>query len=145
MPKVVQEEIQINQHTPGVTLSGGVTTVDSEIIRFSVPDKSQLEIRPTDFLGLYLAATGPAEIEDTALITILRMDAVGRRTKILAQGEYAQFKEMVAALSKYYFKGKIEVVPAKFLLIVKAKAIAVVDETLTRFTLSSKFVYETIE
>lgn len=145
MPRVIPEEIQINQQTPGVTLSGSTTTVDSEIIRFSVPDKSQVEIRPADFLGLYLAATGPTEIEADALITVLRMDAVGRRTKILAQGEYAQFKAMTDAMEKYYFKGKVEVVPAKFLLIIKAKATAVVDETLTRFTLSCKFVYETLD
>ena len=145
MPRVVPEEIQINQTTPGVTLADGVADVDSEIVRFSVPDKSQVEIRPSDFLGLYLATAVPAELEDTAVVTVLRMDAVGRRTKILAQGEYAQFKAMTNALEKYFFKGKIEVVPAKFLLIIKVLSVAAAAAAQTRFTLSCKFVYETIE
>lgn len=143
--RIVIEEIQLNQKTPGVTLSDGTANVDSEVIRFSVPDSSQVEIRPSDFLGLYLATSVPAEIEATAQITILRVDAVNRRTKVLAQGEYAQFKEMTDALKKYFFKGKIEVVPAKFLLIIKALSESAIASAQTRFTQSCKFVYETIE
>ncbi|MBA7522532.1 hypothetical protein ES705_14651 [subsurface metagenome] len=143
--KVVEEEIQLNQLTPGMVLSPGVADVDSDVIVYQVPAKSQIEIRPTDFLGLYLSTVVPAEITATSLITVLWTDAFARRTVILAQGEYTQFKAMTAALEKYFFKGKTKVIPANYRLIIRCLSDVVVYETLTRFTLSVLNVYETIE
>jgi len=147
MGKVREEEIQLNQRTPGMVLSAGVADVDSDVIVYQVPDKSQIEIRPTDFLGLYLSADGttPVEITATSLITVLWTDAFARRTEILAQGEYTQFKAMTAALEKYFFKGKTRVIPANYRLIIRVLSDVVVYEALTRFTLSVLNVYETIE
>ena len=147
MGKVREEEIQLNQLTPGMVLSPGVADVDSDIIVYQVPAKSQLEIRATDFLGLYLSADGttPVEIPATSLITVLWTDAFGRRTEILAQGEYTQFKAMTDAMEKYFFRGKTRVIPANYRLIIKVLSNVVVYEGLTRFTLSVLNVYETLE
>lgn len=145
MGKVREEEIQLNQLTPGMVLTDGVADVDSDIIVYQVPAKSQLEIRATDFLGLYLSTVVPAEITATSLITVLWTDAFARRTEILAQGEYTQFKAMTAALEKYFFKGKTKVIPANYRLIIRCLSDVVVEADLTRFTLSVLNVYETIE
>ena len=145
MARVVDEEIQLNQKTPGVALTDGVADVDSEIITYAVPQKSQLEIRPTDFIGLYLATAVPAEIEATAMVTIIRTDPQNRRTKVLAQGEYNQFKEFTDALKKYFFKGKTEVIEGNFRLLIKVLAVAAAAAAQTRFTLSCKNVYETLD
>ncbi|MBA7523091.1 hypothetical protein ES705_15214 [subsurface metagenome] len=147
MGKVREEEIQLNQRTPGMVVTDGVADVDSDIIVYQVPAKSQLEIRATDFLGLFLSADGatPVEITATSLITVLWTDAFARRTEILAQGEYTQFKAMTAALEKYFFKGKTKVIPANYRLIIRCLSDVVVYEGLTRFTLSVLNVYETIE
>lgn len=145
MAKVVQEEIQLNQRTPGVSLTDGTANVDSEIVAYAVPQKSQLEIRPTDFLGLYLADSTPTELPATSLVTIIRTDPQGRRTKVLAQGEYAQFKEFTDALKKYFFKGKTEIIEGNFRLLIKVLATAAADDAQTRFTLSCKNVYETLD
>jgi len=145
MGKVVEEEIQLNQQTPGMVLTDGVADVDSEVLVYQIPAKSQIEIRPTDFLGLYLSTVVPAEITATSLITVLWTDAFGRRTQILAQGEYTQFKAMTDAMEKYFFKGKTRVIPANYRLIIKVLSDVVVEGDLTRFTLSCLNVYETID
>lgn len=145
MARVVQEEIQLNQKTPGVTLSAGTANVDSQIAAYAVPQKSQLEIRASDFIAMYLAAAGPAEIAADSVVTIIRTDPQGRRTKVLAQGEYAQFKEFTDAMKKYFFKGKTEVIEGNFRLLMKVLSATAVDDTLTRFTLSCKNIYETLE
>ncbi len=145
MGKVVEEEIQLNQQTPGMVLTDGVADVDSDVIVYQVPAKSQIEIRATDFLGLYLSVVTPAEITATSLITVLWTDAFARRTQILAQGEYTQFKAMTAALEKYFFKGKTKVIPANYRLIIRCLSDVVVEADLTRFTLSCLNVYETID
>ena len=145
MGKVREEEIQLNQLTPGMVLSDGVADVDSDVIVYQVPAKSQIEIRPTDFLGLYFATVTPTEITATSLITVLWTDAFGRRTEILAQGEYTQFKAMTDAMEKYFFKGKTRVIPANYRLIIKVLAAEVLVAAQTRFTLSVLNVYETIE
>jgi hypothetical protein len=145
MGKVREEEIQLNQLTPGMVLSDGVADVDSDVIVYQVPAKSQLEIRATDFLGLYFATVTPTEIAETSLITVLWTDAFARRTEILAQGEYTQFKAMTAALEKYFFKGKTRVIPANYRLIIRVLAAEVLVAANTRFTLSVLNVYETIE
>ena len=145
MPRIVPEEIQINQRTPGVSLADGVPNVDSEIIAYSVPDKSQLEIRAADFIGMYLASSTPTELADDSLVTIMTTDPNNRRTEVLAQGEYAQFKELTDVQKKYFFKNaKVKVIPANFRLVIKVLAALAADDAQTRFTLSCKNVYETL-
>jgi len=145
MARVVKEEVQINQRTPGVTLADGVANVDSEIAVYKVPAKSQIEVRATDFAGMYLATAVPAELAASSLVTIVTTDPQNRRTKILAQGEYQQFKELQDALRKYYFKGETVIVPADFRLVIKVLATAAADDAQTRFTISALNVYETLD
>ncbi|MBA7574461.1 hypothetical protein ES708_16267 [subsurface metagenome] len=145
MGKVREEEIQLNQLTPGMVLTDGVADVDTDVIVYQVPAKSQLEIRPTDFLGLYFATVVPAEIVATSLITVLWTDAFARRTEILAQGEYTQFKAMTDAMEKYFFRGKTRVIPANYRLIIRVNSAEVLVAAGTRFTLSVLNVYETLE
>ena len=142
--KVVTEEIQINQRTPNVTLSDGVANVDSEIVSYPIPDKSQLEIRPTDFIGMYLATAVPAELAADSLITVLYTDAQNRRTRVIAQGEYQQFKALQDVQLKYFIKASY-IIPANFYLKIKVLAAAAADDAQTRFTASAKLVYETLD
>ena len=128
-----------------MVLSDGVADVDSDVVVYQVPAKSQIEIRPTDFLGLYFSVVTPAEITATSLITVLWTDAFARRTEILAQGEYTQFKAMTDAMEKYFFRGKTRVIPANYRLIIRVLSDVVVEGDLTRFTLSCLNVYETLE
>ena len=143
--RVVREEVQINQRTPGVSLADGVANVDSEIAIYTVPDKSQLEVRPTDFLGMYLATAVPAELAADSLITFAATDPQNRRTQVIAQGEYQQFKELQDVNLKYFFKGTIRVIPSNFRLVIKVLATAAADDAQTRFTFSTLNVYETLD
>lgn len=145
MAKVVQEEVQINQATDGVTMTDGTANVDTTIAKYIVPDKSQIEIRATDFIAMYLADATPTELGATSQVTILKTDAMGRRTRVLAQGEYQQFKEFQDSLKKYFFKGKTVIIEAKWQLLIKVLATAAPEADNCRFTLSCKLVYETLE
>lgn len=144
MSRVIEEEIQLNQKTPGVVLADGVANVDSEIMVYRVPEKSQLELRPNDFIGLYLADATPTELPATSLVTVLKTDPQGRRTKVLAQGEYAQFKELVDLFKKWTFKAET-ITEAGFRLVIKVLATVAADDVQTRFTISCKNVYETLD
>ncbi len=144
MGRVIKEEIQLNQRTPGVTLADSVANVDSEIVVYRVPEKSQIELRPNDFIGMYLADATPTELGTTTLVTLLKTDPQGRRTKVLAQGEYNQFKEFTDLFKKWTFKAET-IIEAGFRLVIKVLATTAADDVQTRFTISCKNVYETLD
>ena len=143
--RVVEEKIQINQATTGVTQTAGVANTDTEIASYTVPDNSQLVIQPTDFISMYLhSATGPAELAADTPVTVLLTDPLNRRTKVIASGEYVQFKEFQDSLKKYYVGSRI-VIPANFMWKLKVKGVLAAATATTRFTFTTLNVYETLD
>ena len=142
--RVVSEELQIDQNTTGVTRVVSVTTVDTEVASYTVPDNSELIIKPTDFFNFVGIVTGTTAIEDTAAVVLKLTDPMGRRTRVIASGQYAMFKEQQDSLKKYFMKQRV-VVPANFLLKVMLKATAVASATLSSFALGCTNVYETLD
>lgn len=140
----IPEEIQLSQRTPAMVLTTSTTTIDTEIVTYQVPADSELNIRPNDFLGMFVATAAGVEFTElSAIITLLMSDAYGRRTKVLAQGEYAQFRSLTDVTLKYFMKIK-ETIPAFWFYRIRVLATQVSLNTATRFTQSCQLVYGTI-
>lgn len=140
----VPEEIQLNQLTPAMVLTTSTTTIDTEIVTYQIPADSEIILRANDFLGMFVATAAGVEFTElSAIITVLMSDAYGRRTKVIAQGEYTQFRSMVDVTLKYYMKQQW-VIPAFWFYRIRCLATQVSLNTATRFTQSCKLVYGTI-
>ena len=145
MKRVVSEKIQINQKTSGVVQTVGTANVATEIVSYSVPDNSELIINPTDFIAMYLhSATGPAELAADTPVQVIVKDPLSRRTRVIAEGEYVQFKEFQSSLLKYYLGSRV-VIPAKFIFAIKVTGVLAAAVATTRFTVSCTNVYETLD
>jgi len=141
--RVVEERIQINQSTTGVTITAAVAATKSEVVSYTIPSLSELILNPTDFIALYLADAGGV-IDDLRPIQIFVQDAYGRRTRVIAEGEFSQFKEFQDVTKKYFFGTKV-VLPANFLLKIHCTNDLVTVAASTRFTISCMNVYETLD
>ena len=143
--RVVEERVQINQNTSGVVQTVGVANVATEIASYTVPDNSQLILNPTDFIAMYLhSATGPAELAANTPVQVLVKDPLSRRTRVIAEGEYVQFKEFQSSLLKYYVGTRV-VIPANFIWALKVNGVLAAATATTRFTFSCTNVYETLD
>ena len=143
--RVVQEKIQINQKTSGVVQTVGVANTATEIVSYTVPDNSELILNSTDFIAMYLhSATGPAELAADTPVQVLVKDPLSRRTRVIAEGEYVQFKEYQDSLKKYYAGARV-VIPANFIFAIKVTGVLAAATATTRFTFSCTNVYETLD
>jgi hypothetical protein len=146
MKKYVSEEIQLTQRTPAMVLTTSTTTIDTEIVTYAVPADSEIIIRPSDFLGMFLATAAGVEFvaaDYNSIVTVLMSDAYGRRSQIIAQGEYQQFRALQDVTLKYFMKAQT-VIPAMWFFRIRLLATPVSLNTASRFTLSCKLVYGTI-
>lgn len=141
--RVVKERIQINQNTTGVTITAAVAATKSEVFSYTVPSNSELIINPTDFIAAYLADAGGA-IDDLRPVQVFLQDPQGRRTRVIAEGEYSQFKEFQSSLLKYYVGARI-VIPANFMLKIHVTNDLVTVAATTRFAVSCDNIYETLD
>lgn len=141
--RVVEEYIQINQNSSGVTITAAVAATESEVIEYTVPNNAQLVLRPVDFLAVYLADVGGV-IDDLRPVSLKIEDALGRRSRVIAEGEFSQFKEFQDSLKKYYI-GTDVLVPANFKFRIFTTNDLVTVAASTRFALSCKYVYETLD
>lgn len=141
---IKEEEITINQKTSGVVLSDAVANVDSEVISYSIPDKSAIKIRPIDTFDIYLATSAPAELAADSLVTLIATDPMGRRTEVIYQGQYRYMKETRNAMEKLFLK-KTTKLTADFIFKVKVLAAAAADDAQTRFNLTCLLAYETLD
>ena len=141
--RVVEEKIQINQNTPGVTQAVSVAGTLTEIFSYPIPANSQIVLNPTDFIAMYLYGAA-AEIAAKSRVQVLVTDPLGRRTKVIAEGEYQQFKEFQNVLLKYAV-GMQVIIPENFYLKVKADTDIATVVASTRHTFSALNVYETLD
>jgi len=141
--RVVEEKLQINHNTPGVTITAAVAATTSEIVSYTIPYSSELIINPSDFFALYLADAG-GEIDDLRQVTVFLTDPYGRRSRVIHEGEYSQSKEFQSSLLKLYL-GQRVVLPANFMLKAHVLNDLVTVAATTRFTLSCTNVYETLD
>ncbi len=138
------EEIQLSQRTPGMVLTSSTTTIDTEIVTYQIPADSEINIRPTDFLGMFVATAAGVEFTElSAIITVLMTDAYNRRTQVMAQGEYAQFRSLTDVTLKYFMK-QSWTIPAFWFYRIRVLATQVSLNTATRFTQACQLVYGTI-
>ena len=141
--RVVPEKIQIDQNTSGLTKSAGTAAVLSDIYSYPVPDRSQILIKPSDAIALYLKDAA-AECLGTDQVQIVITDPLGRRTRVIAEGQYTIFKSFTDVTLKKFFGQRI-VVPADFLIKVKVKATTVLVNASCYFALDCTYVYETLD
>lgn len=143
--RVVDEKINITQLTPGVVATA-VAAGDplSECFAYSVPERSQVVINPSDWAGMVLQ-DGVGAIDADSRVVIQVADPMGRRTRVLADGEYVMFTELQDAALKFYFQQRV-VIPANFQLrILVAPTTNGVAPANARFTVSCNLVYETLD
>ena len=141
--RVIEEQIQIDQNTSGLTKSAGTAAVLSDIYSYTVPDRSQIIINPNDAISLYLKDVA-AECVGTDQVQISITDPLGRRTRVIAEGQYTIFKEFQDVTKKKFF-GQRVVVPADFLIKVKVKATTVLVNASCYLALDCTNVYETLD
>jgi hypothetical protein len=144
--KYVPEEIQLTQMTPAIVLTTSTTAVNTEIVTYQVPADSEINIRPNDFLGIFLATAAGVEFVAAnwnSWITVLMTDAYNRRTQVMAQGTYQQFRSMTDVTLKYFMKAKWTI-PAFWFYRIQLLATPVSLNTATWFTQSCQLVYGTI-
>lgn len=141
--RVVKERIQINQNTTGVTITAAVAATKSEVASYTVPSNSELVINPADFIALYLADAGGV-IDDLRPVQIFLQDPQGRRTRVIAEGEFSQFKEFQSSLLKFYVGSRV-VIPANFILKIHVTNDLVTVAATTRFAVSCDNIYETLD
>ncbi len=141
--RVVQEKIQVNQNTTGVTITAAVAVTKSEVVSYTVPTNAELIINATDFIAVYLADAGGA-IDDLRPVQIAITDPIGRRSRVIAEGEYSQFKEFQSSLLKFYVGTRV-VIPANFMLKIYVTNDLVTVAATTRFAVSCMNVYETLD
>lgn len=143
--RVVKERINVTQLTPAVVATA-VAAADplSECFAYSAPERSQLVINPQDWAGMWLG-DGVGEIADASRVVIQVADPMGRRTRVLADGEYVMFTELQDSALKFYFQQRV-VVPANFQLrILVAPVTNGVAVANARFTISCDMIYETLD
>ena len=143
--RVVEEKIQITGNTSGITSTAvAAGAALSEFLSYTIPNRSQLILNPTDFIALYLAdATG--EIATQSRVVAAITDPMGRRERVIADSDYTVFKEFQDATKKHYVGQRI-VIPADFIL--KLKCAPVTNSIATanrRLALSATLVYETLD
>jgi len=141
--KVVEEKIQITQNTPDIVQAVSVAATLTEIFKYPIPDNSEIILEPTDFIAMYLYGAA-AEIAAKSRVVVAVTDPYGRRERVIADAEYQQFKEFQDSLKKYYVGTRV-IIPANFLLKVKANTDIVTVVASTRHTFSAKLVYETLD
>ena len=141
--RVVEEQIQLDQNTSGITAANGTAAVLSDIYVYVCPDRSQLVLNPNDFIALYLKDAG-AEAAATDRCRVVLTDPLGRRERVIAEGQYTMFKEFTDVTKKKFF-GQRVVVPANFRLKIQVVATTVLVVSTCYFNLSCTNVYETLE
>ena len=141
--RVVEEKIQIDQNTSGLTKTNGTAAVLSDIYSYTVPDRSQLIINPNDSIGMYLKDAS-AECVGTDQVQVVVTDPLGRRTRVIAEGQYTVFKEFQDVTKKKFF-GQRVIVPANFIIKVKVKATTVLVNSSCYLALDCTNVYETLD
>jgi hypothetical protein len=141
--KRVKEEITLNQSTSGVVLADGVANIDSEIISYTVPDKSAIRLRPTDTLDMYLADSTPTELAGTSQVTLYVTDALGRRREVILQAPYEKLKETRDKMLIQYLR-KDYVAEADQIIKISVVGNLAVDDAQTRFNLTCLLGYETL-
>ena len=141
--RVVEEKISLTNNTSGMTKTAvAAGAALSETISYTVPDRSELILNPTDFVYLKLAATEPA---DNSRVVIAITDAMGRRERVLADTIYAAFKTLDDATKKFYVGTRVAI-PADFLI--KVKIAPVTNGTVVAqmiYAISATLVYETLD
>ena len=141
--RVVSEKIQIDQNTSGITAANGTAAVLSDIYSYTVPDNSELILTPTDAISLYLKDAG-AEAVGTDRVQVVVTDPLGRRTRVIAEGQYTVFKEF-QDVTKKKFLGQRVVIPANFILKVKVNATTVLVVSTCYLAIDCTNVYETLD
>ena len=141
--RVVEEKIQIDQNTDGITSANGTAAILSDIYTYSVPDRSQIIINPSDAISAYLK-NATAEAVGTDRVQLVITDPMGRRTQVIAEGQYTTFKEF-QDVTKKKFLGRRVVVPANFIIKLKVSATTVLVVASCYFALDCTLVYETLD
>ena len=141
--RVVEEKISLTNNTSGMTKTAvAAAAALAETISYSVPDRSQLIINPTDFAYLVLATTAPAA---SSRVVIEITDPMSRRSRVLADTIYSAFATLDDVTKKFYFGMRV-VIPADF--IVKVKIAPVTNGTVVAqmiYSVSCTLVYETLD
>ena len=141
--RVVEERIQIDQNTSGITSSNGTAAILSDIYSYTVPDGSQIVFNPSDAIAAYLK-DATAEAVGTDRVQLVVTDPMDRRTQVIAEGQYTTFKEF-QDVTKKKFLGRRVVVPANFIIKLKVNATTVLVVASCYFALDCTLVYETLD
>lgn len=143
--RVVKERINITQLTPAIVAATVAAAAPlAEIFSYTVPQNSQVAINPQDWAGMWLG-TVAVEIDADSRVVVQIADPMGRRTRVLADGEYVMFTELQDSALKFYF-GQRVVIPANFQLrILVAPVTTAATAADNRFTISCDLIYETLD
>ena len=108
-----------------------------------MPDRSQIIINSNDAISAYLK-DATAEAIGTDRVQLVVTDPMGRRTQVIAEGQYTTFKEF-QDVTKKKFLGRRVVVPANFIIKLKVNATTVLVVSTCYFALDCTLVYETLD
>ena len=141
--RIVEEKIQIDQNTTSIVAANGTAAVLSDIYTYTIPDRCQVILNPTDAISIYLKDAG-AEAVGTDQVQVVVTDPLGRRSRVIAEAQYTTFKEF-QDVTKKKFVGQRVVIPANYILKVKVKATTVLVVSTCYLSIDSTFIYETLD
>lgn len=139
--EVVEVPYRIVKTDPNVKalVSSTIPDAETELWEFTVPDRTGFYFAEDDFVALRLTTTAPGnpEAKDVTEVYIYKTDA-NKMTKLLvAQGEYAIFKEWVDITKKFMF-GQAFVLDTDEKLILSFKGIGeAINEATSKFLIST--------
>ncbi len=140
---LVKSEIRINQFDPNVTLADGTADQESEVMTFTCPDRTVLEIRPSDLFTLYLADTTPTEIAGTSRVKLIHADPNDQVQIAIVDVAYTTLREWVDR-EKIYTFGWSRTIKPKDRLRLKVTANLAVDSAQTKFQFTALRVAEVV-
>lgn len=115
--QVLDDEIRITQNDDGVTTQDGTAAERSQIVEFTVPDRTRILIRAGDIFSLFASSVTPTEIDDSSLVEVVRSQAGGRLERIVVSTSYRTVKEFSDRNSLFTVGRDIELYPRDVLQI----------------------------
>ena len=141
---LAKDESTIRQTTNGVTLAAGTANQDSIVLDYAQPNYTGFKIRAGDKIALYMSDTTPTAIASTSYVKIMKTDALGRGTKIIADGDYALFAASFTDRNNVFIVAAPVGIDAGQHLKVSVNANLAVSTAYLRVTITGQLAYPTV-